>query len=97
LERSVVNVWLRLKISPKVPSLDVGGLVDAMVVDVDGAAVVTATEEEVASTLPDTTFREELLVSALLSCEVALLADGTELLSLNTRVVLTTTDPFVNV
>lgn len=41
-------------------------------------------------------FREvELLVSSLPSWEVALLAKGTEVLLVNTRVVLTTTDPFL--
>lgn len=49
-----------------------------------------------AETLPGITFREEeLLVSSLLNSEVALLAEGTELLSLNTRVMLTTTDPLL--
>lgn len=49
-----------------------------------------------AETLPGITFREEeLLISSVLNCEVALLAEGTELLSLNTRVELTTTDPLL--
>lgn len=41
-------------------------------------------------------FREEEgLVSALVNSEVILLAEGTEFLSLNTRVESTTTDPFL--
>ncbi len=39
LERSDVNDWLRLNWRPRVPSLDVGGFVDAVVVEVAGAAV----------------------------------------------------------
>lgn len=49
-----------------------------------------------AETLPAITLREEeLLVSSLSNCEVALLAEGTEFLSLNTRVMLTATDPLL--
>ena len=49
-----------------------------------------------ADTLPGITFREEeLLVSAVLKSEVALLSEGTEFLSLNTRVMLVTTEPLL--
>lgn len=48
-----------------------------------------------AETLPGITFREVEVVSSLSNWEVALLAEGTEFLSLNTRVILTITDPLL--
>jgi len=52
---------------------------------------------ECAVTLPDSMFRAvESLVSAPLNAEVPSLADGTEFLSLYTRVESTTTDPLLN-
>lgn len=48
-----------------------------------------------AETEPGTTFKTVELASALLNCVVAVLAAGTELDELNTRVILVTTDPFV--
>lgn len=45
--------------------------------------------------LPGIMFRVELLVSAVLSCAVALLAGGTEFGSVNTMVESTTTDPLL--
>jgi len=59
-----------------------GGLLD---VDVDCA-----------ETLPGTTFRVVELLSSLLNDEVAELVEGTEFLSLYTRVMSTTTDPLLN-
>lgn len=51
-----------------------------------------------AVTLPGIMLRDvELLVSPLLSCAVALLVEGTEDLSLKTRVISTTTDPLLQV
>ncbi len=47
-----------------------------------------------ALTLPDITFREPF-ASSVLSCEVAVVAEGTELAFVNTMVESTTTDPFL--
>lgn len=53
---------------------------------------------ENAETLPGITFRvEELPVSSVPNFEVASLTAGTEFLSLNTRVILVTTEPFLKV
>lgn len=49
--------------------------------------------DDCAETLPATTFSVVELDNAELSCEVAVLDAGTELLFWNTRVILTATDP----
>lgn len=48
MERSDVNAWLSLNVRPRVPSLDVGGFVDAVVVVTVAVAFVIAVEAAVA-------------------------------------------------